>query len=212
MNKNYKYDYEWDSRYCYPNSFVLKNKLGLRNAKQLRIAEREITSVRILEARVNPIPGRFDLKHLQDIHRYIFKDIYEWAGELRWVNISKGNQFCLYPYIESNANELFNRLKKETYLTGTPENEIPFRLSFYLSEINVIHPFREGNGRVQRLFIQYLAENAGYQVDFSQVTSKEMIEASAEAFACHYDKMDALFKRITTPLQEPTMGQTFRLQ
>ncbi len=200
MNKNYKYDYEWDSRYCYPNSFVLKNKLGLRDAEQLHIAEREITSVRILEARVNPIPGSFDLKHLQDIHRYIFKDIYEWAGKLRWVNVSKGNQFCLYPYIESNANELFGRLKKETYLIGTSENEIPFRLSFYLSEINMIHPFREGNGRVQRLFIQYLAENAGYQVDFSQVIDKEMIDASAEAFACHYSKMDALFQRITTPL------------
>ena len=109
------------------------------------------------------------------------------------MNISKGNQFCLYPYIESNANELFDRLKKEMYLTGILGNETPFRLSFYLSEINVIHPFREGNGRVQRLFIQYLAENAGYQVDFSQVIGREMIEASAEAFACHYDKMDALF-------------------
>ncbi|TEB07761.1 Adenosine monophosphate-protein transferase VbhT [Pelotomaculum schinkii] len=70
----------------------------------------------------------------------------------------------------------------------------------FISEINMLHPFREGNGRVQRLFIQYLAENAGYQVDFSQVTDKEMIEASAEAFACHYGKMDALFQRITTPL------------
>ena len=123
------------------------------------------------------------------------------------MNISKGNQFCLYPYIESNATKLFGMLKKEMYLTGTLENEIPFRLFFYRSEINVIHPFREGNGRVQRLFIQYLAENAGYQVDFSQVTDREMIEASAEAFTCHYDKMDALFQRITTPLQEPTVGQ-----
>jgi cell filamentation protein len=66
----------------------------------------------------------------------------EWAGDLRWVNIAKGNQFYLYPYIESNANKLFERLKKEMYLSGTPENKIPFRLSFYLSEINVIHPFR----------------------------------------------------------------------
>ncbi|NJD01612.1 MAG: cell filamentation protein Fic [Ruminiclostridium sp.] len=212
MNRNYEYDYEWDSRYCYPKSFVLKNKMGIRDAEQLHIAEREIAAVRILEARVNPVLGRFDLKHLQDIHRYIFKDIYEWAGDLRWVNISKGNQFCLYPYIESNADKLFNRLKNEMYLTNTSDYEIPFRLSFYLSEINVIHPFREGNGWVQRLFIQYLAENAGSQVDFSQVTGKEMIEASAEAFACDYSKMNALFQRITTPLQEPTMGQTFRLQ
>ena len=74
---------------------------------------------------------------------------------------------------------------------------MPLRLAYYLSEINVIHPFREGNGRTQRLFIEYLAEDNGYSVDFSQVTSDEMIRSSAEAFACQYDSMNQLFQRIT---------------
>ena len=65
----------------------------------------------------------------------------------------------------------------------------------FLRGLNVVSP--EGNGRTQRLFIEYLAEENGYSVDFSQVTSDEMIRASAEAFACQYDSMNQLFQRIT---------------
>ena len=209
MNNDYSYSYEWDQRYCYPHSNVLINKLGIEDAEKLHIAEREITSLRIANAKISIIKGEFDLLHLKKIHKYIFGDIYEWAGEIRWVNIAKGNMFCSYEYIEANADSLFNRLRRENYLKDAAREEIPFRLAYYLSEINVLHPFREGNGRVQRLFIEYLAENAGYSVDFSQVTDRQMIEASAASFLCDYAKMNELFAAITNPLQENTMTQTF---
>lgn len=61
MNKDYSYDYDWDERYCYPHSNVLKNKLGITDAKQLLVAEREITSLRIARAKLKPIRGSFDL-------------------------------------------------------------------------------------------------------------------------------------------------------
>lgn len=197
MDRDYSYSYEFDERYCYPHSDVLMNRLGIRDAEELKKAEREITSVRLANTRVHKIKGNFDLQHLMDIHKYIFQDIYDWAGEIRWVNIAKGNMFCNYPFIEANAENLFRKLKQEKYLKETSENDMPLRLAYYLSEINVIHPFREGNGRTQRLFIEYLAEENGYSVDFSQVTSDEMIRASAEAFACQYDSMNQLFQRIT---------------
>lgn len=92
----------------------------------------------------------------------------------------------------------FGKLKAEKYLKDSAPEIIPERLAFYLSEINVLHPFREGNGRTQRLFIEYLADNAGYTVDFSNVSNIEMIVASAEAFACEYDKMNEMFRRITS--------------
>lgn len=76
------------------------------------------------------------------------------------------------------------------------------RLSHYLGEINVFHPFREGNGRSQRLFIEYLAKQAGFSVDFSQVSDKQMIEASAASFLCDYTKMDKIFRAITEPRLE----------
>lgn len=197
MNKDYNYDYDWDERYCYPHSNVLINKLGIKDAQQLHVAEREITSLRISRAKMNPIKGSFDLKHLQAIHRYLFGDICDWAGEIRWVNIAKGNLFCAAQYIEAQALELFSRLHKERCLAGVRPEEMPLRLAYYLSEINVLHPFREGNGRTQRLFIEYLAEKNGYMVDFSSVTDTEMVEASAQAFGCDYTKINVLMQRIT---------------
>ena len=135
-------------------------------------------------------------EHLKRIHKYIFQDIYDWAGKVRWVNIAKGNLFCHYEFIESNADTLFQQLKQENFLNDVSSEDMPIRLAYYFSEINVIHPFREGNGRTQRLFIEYLAEKNGYTIDFSNITKQEMIQASAEAFACQYNKMNELFQKV----------------
>ncbi|MBQ3013862.1 MAG: Fic family protein [Clostridia bacterium] len=84
-------------------------------------------------------------------------------------------------------------------------------MAYYLGEINVIHPFREGNGRTQRLFIEYLAGVAGYGIDFSEISPREMIIASAEAFNCQYDKMEDIFKRSVYPLSEQEQEDNIRL-
>ncbi len=193
----YSYEYEWDKEYCYPDSGVLINKLGIKNHDELVTAEREITSLKIAMAKAEPIKGNFDFEHLKRIHKFVFEDIYTWAGEARHVNISKGNQFCLSQHIETYAADIFAKFKADNYLIGYDGN-IAHRLAYYLSEINVLHPFREGNGRAQRLFIEYLADHAGYKVDFSDVTADEMIIASAESFARDYDKINAMFERITS--------------
>lgn len=198
--KDYQYDYEWDSKYCYPHSFTLINSLNIKDKAQLNESERGITSVRILQIKEHPCKGSFDLKHLQKIHRFIFQDVYSWAGQLRTVNIAKGNQFCNCMYIEPGFDSVYEKLVKDQFLLTVPSDMICEKLAFYLGEINVIHPFREGNGRTQRVFIQYLAQVAGYSVDFADVTAKEMIEASAQAFDCDYHKMTELFKRITEPI------------
>lgn len=149
------------------------------------------------------------MKHLQKIHRSVFGDIYPWAGKLRHVNISKGNQFCLAMNLETYADNLFRKLERERYLIGCMES-VPHRLAWYLSEINVLHPFREGNGRVQRLFIEYLAAVAGYRVDFSDVSPREMIEASADSFVCEYGSIYEMFDRITTPIPKEEQVRAVR--
>lgn len=209
MISDYSYSYEWDCEYCYPDSNVLINKLNIHDADALRIAEREITSLRLAAAKVQPIKGKFDLKHLQAIHAYVFGDMYAWAGKLRHVNISKGNQFCLAMNLETYGRNLFQKLEQEHYLIDSKEN-VPHRLAYYLSEINVLHPFREGNGRTQRLFIEYLASVAGFHVDFSLVSAEEMIVASADSFACDYNSIHKMFERITTPIS--TDGQKMNIQ
>ncbi|TQI68578.1 Fic family protein [Clostridium sp. KNHs216] len=201
MNDFYQYEYEWDNKYCYPNSFTLKNKLNITDQVILNEAERKFTALRLLDIRKEPVEGDFDLKHLQAIHRFLFHDVYSWAGQLRTVNISKGNQFCSCMYIESGSKPVFDKLKQEDrYLIGTAPNVIGEKLAYYLGEINVIHPFREGNGRTQRVFIESLARIAGYQVNFTNVSAHDMIEASADAFNCDYRKMTDIFRRITSPI------------
>jgi len=210
MSKYY-YEFERVNAYCYPDSSVLRNKLDIRDGSVLNAFEREITSTRIQQALEYPVKGNFDLKHLCAIHRFIFADIYGWAGELRTVNIAKGNQFCNYVHLETYADGIFSKLKDEKRLGNTPADAIPERLAYYLSEINVLHPFREGNGRTQRVFIEYLAQAAGWHVDFSDVSDREMIEASALAFAMEYDRMETMFRRITMPIS-PEEQREFRVK
>jgi cell filamentation protein len=203
MDNNYNYDYERDTFYCYPDSYTLRNKLNITDADDLRKAEREITSIRIAQASQEFVQGKMDFEHLKAIHRFIFSDIYEWAGEIRKVNISKGSSFCRHEYIENQAIKIFDHLKNDNYLIEIESTEsIIKRLSFYIGEINAIHPFREGNGRAQRLFIEYLASIAGYSVNFSQVGTMDMIKASALAFTCDYSKMETLFTQIITPISK----------
>jgi len=113
---DYLYEYELDAYYCYPGTNVLKNKLNIHDSTILTEAEREIASLRIAQAAVNPIVGRFDLPHLKRIHRFLFSDIYAWAGKIRMINISKGTTFCLFQHIEEQSNFLFHELKNEDYL------------------------------------------------------------------------------------------------
>ncbi|MDR1299851.1 MAG: Fic family protein [Oscillospiraceae bacterium] len=197
---NYAYSYEWDVRYCYENSYVLRNKLGLTDSDKLHEAERRLAGLKISVAKVAPIRGNLDFKHLSAIHKYIFGEIFEWAGELRTVNISKGNPFCNYNVLHMYGADLFGKLHAERYLLDTLQKHITERLAHYLSEINVMHPFREGNGRSQRLFIEYLALIAGYRVDFTDVTSTEIIEASVRAFSRDESHLRCIFDRITTPV------------
>ena len=99
--------------------------------------------------------------------------------------------------IEEQSQDLFRELERENYLQDISE-PIYERLAFYLSELNAIHPFREGNGRTQRMFIEILADRVGWEVDFSGVTSDEMIKASYNSFIQNYDDMNKLLQRITS--------------
>ncbi len=196
MNIDYSYEYAYDSKYCYPNSFVLKNKLNITDADELVIAEREITALRTAQTLVDRIDGTFDFEHLMKIHLFLFGDIYEWAGNIRTVNISKGNQFCRSEFIEEQLTELFYKLKQEEYLKNySDKSVIAKRLAFYLGDINAIHPFREGNGRTQRMFIEHLSFYNGYQLDFMKISKDEMLEASVKTFNLDYSMMEKLIER-----------------
>lgn len=183
-----------DNVYCYPGSDVLKNKMGIRDQDALRRMERRLTMLRILELVEAPLPGDFDFRHLKAIHRYIFQDVYDWAGEIRTVDIAKGNMFCNALFIESQAAEIFRKLKNDLQSPGG--EGLTRCLAYHFSEINALHPFREGNGRCQREFIRALALQAGHVVHFAKAGGREeMLSASRASFLCDYGKMEQLFGR-----------------
>ncbi len=115
MDSKYKYTYERTADYCYKDTDVLINKLNITNDEELYEAERELVSLRIYELNENPLRGNFDFDYLKSIHKYLFQDVYNWAGDIRNCNIAKQDLFCLVEHIESFANDIFNKLKKEKY-------------------------------------------------------------------------------------------------
>ncbi len=95
-------------------------------------------------------------------------------------------------------NNLLQKLKEENFLTGYDKTYTAKRLAYYLSEINVIHPFREGNGRTQRLFIEHLSYKTGFRLNFDRISKEEMLEASVRSFALDYKLMEIIIERALT--------------
>lgn len=191
---------EFDSKYCYSKSNVLINKFGIRDYDCLCSMEREITAYRIMSIEKIPMKGQLDFKHLQDIHKKIFQDIYEWAGQTRSVNIAKSNMFCTVPCIDGMAEDIFHKLERDKYLLGLSKDETVEKLAYYFGEINALHPFREGNGRSQRVFLASLAGVAGYQISYKGISPDEMLEASKDTFEMKYDKIKQLLSKNMTQM------------
>ena len=171
-----------NSNYCYKNSNVLINKLDIHNEKVLQKFEAKITAAKLLALRKKGIIGNFDTQHLIDIHTYLFEDIYPFAGKFRNENIAKGVfRFAEFEYIEPELERLLNELKSENYLEGLSKEDLTQRLAYYLSELNVLHPFREGNGRTIREFIRELALKNGYVLNLSNVSPSDFLKASIKS-------------------------------
>ena len=146
------YDLQEEDPYLLSGSTCLINRLGITNTQALNEAEAAISKVAFAELIANPIEPTFNLKHMCRIHHYLFSDIYEWAGQLRQTEISKGGQLFLpYRNIEDVAAEVFYQLQKDSFLRELDETEFAYKAAYYLGRVNMIHPFREGNGRVQAL-------------------------------------------------------------
>lgn len=167
----------------HPSSDVPGNKFGLTSQAELHRRETPLALRRLLELQQSPIAGNFDAGHLRAIHRYIFQDVYDWAGELRSVGISKPRAIFPTPqFIEPGLDALFAELAWENRLKNLPASPWAHRAAYFLGEINAIHPFREGNGRTQREFIRELALAGGHRLVWANHTQEEMIYASQLSF------------------------------
>lgn len=163
----------------------------------LELAERDITNLTIDNIFFSPAP--YDISYLQYLHFLLFSELYEFAGQIRTVDIAKGGtRFCNCGRIIPEINKLFYCLAQEQWFNGLPRDEICKKLAEYYCEFNMIHPFREGNGRVQRVFFEHLALSAGYELDWADITIQEWIQANIDGVNVNYDPMAAIFRRIVS--------------
>jgi cell filamentation protein len=187
--------------YVDPRTGTLRNRLGISDAAALTQAEARIAAAAeyvLFHERLDL--GRYDLAHLRALHRHLFGAVYEWAGELRTVNITKGTTvFALAEWLEPQANQIFASLAEEGFLLELPRNRFVEGASRLLSDLNALHPFREGNGRTQRAFLRLLAGEAGWHLAWAEVDPADNTAISEAAMA---DRLAfaPLIDRILRPL------------
>jgi len=176
-----------DDPYVYPGTTVLKNKFGIRDTRLLDRVERRFV---VLRAEHGIPTGAFDLRHHQSIHRHRFQDIYDWAGEVRTVEIAKGHsRFMPLRYIGTGMADIHRRLHQGNFLRGLSRSEFAAKAATIIGDINHVHPFREGNGRTQLRYLQHLASQAAHELDLTRLDPETWLHASEEANADRYEAM-----------------------
>jgi cell filamentation protein len=185
-----------DDPYTYENSTILVNKLDLRDRGELAAYEAEISNARSGE----PLPdGELDFEHYCAVHHHLFQDVYTWAGQVRTVRMSKqGNPFCYPEHIEAQAKRLFAELRANNFLENLEPDDFSTQAAHFLSELNAIHAFREGNGRTQLTFCGMLADNAGHPLDLEELDPDMMLDAMIESFEGDEKKLARAIKHLIT--------------
>ncbi len=170
------------------NSFdkelIASNLLGATNLQELHKKEKVLSNTKMLMLKDNPVEGSLDYTHLKNIHHFLFSEVFTWAGKDRYdenitAKFGKGSTlFTPYDKLPSVSKILFDTLKVENYFQGQSKEEFIDSASIFMNGLNILHPFREGNGRVQRIYMEYLAKNVGFVLNFQSITAEEMVAAS----------------------------------
>lgn len=200
VKDNYEKMFDTQSKYCYLGTNVLINKADIRDQETLEKLDRIQTTYVLSKLYLSKINGNFDINHYKWIHKVLFNELYDFAGEFRYENISKdGIPFCRPEFIYRQLNVLLEQMKKQSYKIASEEELLDF-LAYYYSEINLVHPFREGNGRTLREFIrQYVLELnkridfGHYELDFSLLSENDK---NVHILACERSAINGDFKEL----------------
>ncbi len=180
--------------YCYKGTTVLKNIPGVRDQAALNQFEAAMTAQRSDE----PLPsGQLSAAHYRAIHHHLFQDVYAWAGKFRTVRIGKGGSaFCYPEHIAQEMQKLFADLKQEKYFGNLLADEFATRAAHFMSTLNAIHPFREGNGRAQTTFLMLLADRAGHPLNVTKLVPETFLNAMVASFEGSEQKLIAELKQL----------------
>lgn len=200
--------------YCYEDCNVLRNKLNIKNSEDLDRAEVEFSCNAIHELSVSPLDGNYDFQHLCKFHKFIFEDIYEWAGKPRTVEMEKEEPILGYMSVEyakpreigKTAETVLKRMNGREWKVMSLEEQAE-DLSRDMSDLWKIHPFREGNTRTTISFICQFADSIGMYIDRelfeknSSYTRNALVAACARFKNADFSKTEYLYKIIKDSLE-----------
>lgn len=172
-------DSRWEA-YFWPGTEVLRNKLGLVDPVSLRIAEYGLTADRQTEIDrgLAPIARSYDAVHLRAIHRHLFQDLYDWAGEHRTVDMRKGmTEFAPTGWIDRYLADAAHMIERTDW-PGLDRDGFAAAAAAVYAHLNQAHPFREGNGRAAKVFLQHVADRSAFTLDYERVEPPVWNQAS----------------------------------
>lgn len=185
--------YGYDDRYTYDDSDVLKNKFDIRDAAELEAVERRFFAERAstLTEPVVLTPEAFSA-----VHKHLFQDVYDWAGEYRDVDIAKGQtRFCVARFIDQELRKRFEAFAADGRLDTQKVEDFADALAEHVIELNMIHPFREGIGRMLRVFLLNYAAQRGHRLDLTKVRPKDWMGACIEGVSGETKAMSRVLRR-----------------
>lgn len=209
--------------YLQEDGATLRNKLGInRDPEKLEARISALTALRIQQIKAGraQIEQTFDATHLRALHAFIFQDVFEWAGTFRGEEVCidgksvqlKGTMnkagsrtsFADTSQILPELQRTAGRIRKDNNLRGLSRDAFAVKAALVLTEINAAHPFREGNGRVQRVFMEQLAEQAGHKLDFTVVSQERMYRDSEASMGSRHARPNPLMmQRLVREIADP---------
>lgn len=194
--------------YLDPDTGLLKNKVGAKTKEELELAEADLSFARLIQLMDSPPDPTGDLVEFCAIHRWLFQDVYPWAGEVRVVDIRKteDGSHCFMPValIARGAANAAEELAQENALRGLDRTTFINRLAHHYDQFNYIHPFRDGNGRTQRVFWNRVSRDAGWQLNW-HVVRGEINDSACRAATedGNLGPLQEMFDLIVSPLTPP---------
>lgn len=185
-----------NSRYTYKGSQVLKNKLNIKSEKKLKEYETKMVAFKLLTIQKLKFNRTYDENHLRFIHQYLFFEIYDFAGKYRLENITKENfLFSDFHYIEDNIKIIMKKIDLKLFRFCDFDILVK-KISEIMTDLNVLHPFREGNGRATREFIRELLEDLGYEINWYLIDYNDILNASIKAVIDDSEQIELLKRSI----------------
>ena len=156
---------------CYENSTVLKNKFNIHDAEKLDIMERSITSMLIAKAMIEIPFENVDFEFYKNLHKYVF---------------------------EERGQRIFQKIINLNFLGNIKEDEFIVEFTDLYCDLNYLHPFREGNGRIQRLFLSMLVNSLGKSLNFSQIDADYLMIATIKSVSGDIFMLRDIFREYIT--------------